>query len=137
MQIPVNKNIDFYKDDFWKGLTLSQTVSCILTLCAGTGTFLFLSGPLGVPETAALYLTFPVAFPFAATGFLKIGGMGIGEYLKKRRACVKMPLYHFHPMCLAQEKEGSPPQQTNPKKHRKEAWEYEDAGLQASDGKIV
>ena len=27
MQIPVNKDLDSYKDDFFKGLTLKQTAS--------------------------------------------------------------------------------------------------------------
>lgn len=109
MQIPVNKNFDTYKEDFWKGLTLSQTVCCILTLCIGTGGFLLFAF-LGLPAAVSLYLTFPLAFPAAAVGFLKIGGLSLLTYLKKRRSCERTPLYRFHPMyLLLQESEETHP----------------------------
>ena len=35
MLIPVNQNIDEYKDDFYKGLTLRQSVISLITIAVG------------------------------------------------------------------------------------------------------
>ena len=35
MLIPVNQNIDEYKDDFYKGLTLRQSVISLVTVAVG------------------------------------------------------------------------------------------------------
>ncbi|MCD8154396.1 MAG: PrgI family protein [Clostridiales bacterium] len=98
MQIPVNKDIDDYKDDFFKGMTLRQTTMCVLTLAVGIGCYFLCNSVLGLPQTVSLYLVFPVALPFAAAGFLKIDGMPPLEYLKRRREVTQTPLYHYRPM---------------------------------------
>lgn len=131
MQIPVNKNFDEYKEDFWKGLTLAQTACCILTLCIGTGGFLLFTH-LGLPAAGALYLTFPLAFPAAAIGFLKIGGLSLWAYLKKRRACERTPGYRFRPRYLVTtDLEGRNPASWSRRnlKGGEEGWPDEDAGL--------
>ena len=97
LQIPVNKNIDEYKDDFFKGLTLKQTVTSVVALVFGAGMFLGLTMLFGISQTTALYLTFPVVFPIAAIGFLKIDVMTPVTWLKRRRAVRNMPVYFFHP----------------------------------------
>lgn len=97
VQIPVNKNIDEYKDDFFKGLTLKQTVTSVVALVLGAGMFLGLTMLFGISQTTALYLTFPVVFPIAAVGFLKIDGMTPVTWLKRRTAIRDMPVYFFHP----------------------------------------
>ncbi|MCD8012441.1 MAG: PrgI family protein [Lachnospiraceae bacterium] len=98
MQIPVNKDIDDYKDDFFKGMTLKQTVMCALTLGVGAGCYFLCNAVLGLPQTVSLYLVFPAALPFAAAGFLKIDRMPPLEYLKRRREVTKTPLYRFRPL---------------------------------------
>ena len=84
MLIPVNQNIDEYKDDFYKGLTLRQSVISLVTVAVGVLVYLALTGLFHLPQTLALYMTLPVVFPIAAYGFLKIHGMNIAEYLRKR-----------------------------------------------------
>ncbi|MCD7957413.1 MAG: PrgI family protein [Lachnospiraceae bacterium] len=106
MQIPVNKDIDDYKDDFFKGMTLRQTTMCVLTLAVGIGCYFLCNSVLGLPQTISLYLVFPVALPFAAAGFLKIDGMPPLEYLKRRREVTQTALYRYRPMVFGCAKSG-------------------------------
>ncbi|MCD7819554.1 MAG: PrgI family protein [Lachnospiraceae bacterium] len=106
MQIPVNKDIDDYKDDFFKGMTLRQTTMCVLTLAVGIGCYFLCNSVLGLPQTVSLYLVFPAALPFAAAGFLKIDGMPPLEYLKRRREVTQTPLYRYRPMVFERVESG-------------------------------
>ena len=110
MQIPVNKDLDSYKDDFFKGLTLKQTALSIISVAAGTGTFLFASYVLKLEQSVSFYLALPVVLPIAASGFLRIHGMTPLEYLKKRRSAITRDVYFFIPEVLlpgGQEKDPS------------------------------
>ena len=100
MLIPVNQNIDEYKDDFYKGLTLRQSVISLITVAVGAGVYLALTVLLKLPQSLALYLTLPVVFPIAAYGFLKIHGMNIAEYIRKRGAVKERNAYSFVPQML-------------------------------------
>lgn len=95
MQISVNKNLDEYKDDFYKGLTLRQTVLSIVTVTVGTGIFLLLHSICGMGQTAVLYLSILAALPFAASGFLKIHGMSLQEYFRRKREVTGQIMYRF------------------------------------------
>lgn len=103
MLIPVNQNIDEYKDDFYKGLTMRQSVISLITIAVGAVVYLTLTGVLHLPQSLALYLTLPVVFPIAAYGFLKIHGMNIAEYLRKRGAVKERSSYAFIPQMLIEE----------------------------------
>lgn len=85
MTIPINKNIDEYKDDFFKGLTMRQCIYSVLTLAAGTGAYFFTSSILGLPQMLAVYLTMAAALPPAGIGFARIKGMPVMEYFRKKR----------------------------------------------------
>ena len=100
MLIPVNQNIDEYKDDFYKGLTLRQSVISLVTVAVGVLVYLALTGLFHLPQTLALYMTLPVVFPIAAYGFLKIHGMNIAEYLRKSSAVKERSSYSFIPQML-------------------------------------
>ena len=97
MQIPVNKDLDSFKDDFFKGLTLKQTALSIVSVAAGTGTFLLSSYVFHLSQSVSFYLALPVVLPIAASGFLRIHGMTPLEYLKRRRGTVSVDTYHFVP----------------------------------------
>ena len=110
MLIPVNQNIDDYKDDFYKGLTLRQSVICLATVIVGAAVYLGLTGIFRLSQTAALYMTLPVIFPIAAYGFLKIHGMNIAEYLRKRGRVKERSSFSFIPqmlLCEGAEEAGS------------------------------
>ena len=100
MLIPVNQNIDEYKDDFYKGLTLRQSVISLVTVAVGVLVYLALTGLFQLPQTLALYMTLPVVFPIAAYGFLKIHGMNIAEYLRKSSAVKERSSFSFTPQML-------------------------------------
>lgn len=105
MQIPVNKNLDEYKDDFYKGLTLKQTVLSVLTVVVGTGMFLLLHSICGIGQTAALYLAVLAALPFAASGFLKVHGMALPEYFRRKREVTGQVIYRFEPVLIEAQEE--------------------------------
>ena len=102
MLIPVNQNIDEYKDDFYKGLTLRQSVISLITVAVGAVVYLALTGLLHLPQSLSLYMTLPVVFPIAAYGFLKIHGMNIAEYVRKRGAVKERSSFAFIPQMLAE-----------------------------------
>lgn len=109
MQIPVNKDLDSFKDDFFKGLTLKQTALSIVSVAAGTGTFLLGSYVFHLSQSVSFYLALPVVLPIAASGFLRIHGMTPLEYLKRRRGTVSVDTYHFVPeLIMYPEKEEKP-----------------------------
>lgn len=74
MKIPVNKNIDVYKDDFFKGLSMRECLCALLTLVSGTAVFFLSDSLLRLPQEVSLYCALPVSFLCAASGFLKISG---------------------------------------------------------------
>lgn len=100
MQVPVNKDLDSYKDDFFKGLTLKQTALSIVSVAAGTGTFLFGTYILKLDQTVSFYLALPVVLPIAASGFLRIHGMSPVEYLKRRREATSRDAFYYVPAGL-------------------------------------
>ena len=109
MQIPVNKDLDSFKDDFFKGLTLKQTALSIVSVAAGTGTFLLSSYVFHLSQSVSFYLALPVVLPIAASGFLRIHGMTPLEYMKRRRGTVCVDTYHFVPeLIMYPEKEEKP-----------------------------
>ncbi len=101
MQIPVNKDLDDYKEDFFKGLTLRQTVMAALTVAAGIGAFVLFYFVVRLPQTIALYLIFPFAVPVALAGFMKIDGKTPYEYLKMRLRVTSNPVYTFKPISFS------------------------------------
>lgn len=105
MQIPVNKNLDEYKDDFYKGLTLKQTVLSVLTVVVGTGMFLLLHSICGIGQTAALYLAVLAALPLAASGFLKVHGLSLSEYFRRKREVTGQLIYRFEPELIGAQEE--------------------------------
>ena len=106
MLIPVNQNIDDYKDDFYKGLTLRQSVISLITVAVGVVVYLALTGLFHLPQSLSLYMTLPVVFPIAAYGFLKIHGMNIAEYIRKSGAVKERSSYAFIPQMLMEDSSG-------------------------------
>ena len=100
MMIQVNENIDEYREDFYKGLTLRQTLFSGGAVAAGAAAFMFLHIVIGLPQSIALYAALPAVFPSAAAGFLKIHGMTLTQYLKARRNVREHPVYYFKPALI-------------------------------------
>ena len=72
MKIPVNKNIDVYKDDFFKGLSMRECLCALLTLVSGTAVFFLSDSLLRLPQEVSLYCALLVSFlwnvSFSAAG---------------------------------------------------------------------
>lgn len=100
MQIPVNKNIDVYKDDFFRGLSMKETITAAAMILSGTAGFLFFYMYLGLPQTVAMYCMLPLPMAIGVAGFLRIRGRSLPEYLKSRRKIMDTPVYYFRPRIL-------------------------------------
>ena len=100
MVIYVNKNIDDYKDDFFKGLTFKQTVISGIAVTTGVCMFLLLHLGLRLPQSLSLYLTLPVVFPLAAAGFVRIHGMNLMQYFRQRKKVRGNHTFVYYPEML-------------------------------------
>ena len=67
MNKPINQDIENYKDDFWKGLSLRECMYGAYALIAGTVVIVGAYYLLGIPLIAAIYLAIPVVFPLGLT----------------------------------------------------------------------
>ena len=95
MIIRINKNIEEYKDDFWKGLTFRQTVFSVVTVILGAGSFFIANVIIGLPQMVSIYVAILFALPCALMGFMKIHGMTILQYLHCRRKVMEAPLFLY------------------------------------------
>ena len=87
MKIPVNKNIDVYKDDFFKGLSMRECLCALLTLVSGTAVF-FLSDSLFAAGSI------PV---LRASGFVFVCGFWIFKNLRYAPACLDAQTGSLYP----------------------------------------
>jgi len=97
MMIPVNQDIDSYKDDFFKGLTMRQTLFAVAAVVVSGGLLAFFLLYLKLNASVAMYLTLPVAFPIIAVGFIKIHGIPLGEYLKRKKKVQQHSSFFYQP----------------------------------------
>ena len=97
MMIPVNQDIDSYKDDFFKGLTMRQTLFAVAAVVVSGGLLAFFLIYLKLNASVAMYLTLPVAFPIIAVGFIKIHGIPLGEYLKRKKKVEQQSSFFYQP----------------------------------------
>ena len=105
MQIPVNTNIDKYKDDFFKGFSAKETgyaavILLIYLICYAVFIFLFY-----VPQTIALYLSLPLPLLAGMAGMMKLTGHDMAGNLLKRYQIRKMPVYLYQPSAITDEKD--------------------------------
>ena len=72
-----NVNTDFlneYRDEFWKGLTLTEVISILIGAVIAGGIVAFLHFSTGLPFDTAIYAAMPFAIPPIVTGFYKYQG---------------------------------------------------------------
>jgi len=97
MMVPVNQNIDEYKDDFFKGLTMRQTMYAIAAVAASGGLMTFFLLYLKMNASVAMYITLPIVFPIIAMGFIKVHGLNFREYLERKRKVQSQPVFFYQP----------------------------------------
>lgn len=89
MNIPINKNIDEYKDDVYKGLSTHQIIYSVAVLGIGVAAFLLVKYYFHVPMILTVMVTAIVTMPVAFIGFMPICRMPVPEYLKKRKKVIE------------------------------------------------
>ena len=70
MQIPVNTNIDNYKDDFFKGFSAKETAYAGVILLIYLICYTVLTFCLFVPQTMAMYLSLPLPLAVGLAGMM-------------------------------------------------------------------
>ena len=106
MMVPVNQNIDEYKDDFFKGLTKRQTMYAIAAVVVSGGLMAFFLIYLKMNASVAMYITLPIVFPIIAVGFIKIHGMNFRDYLLEKRKVKQRPVFFYEPELVYQLNQG-------------------------------
>jgi len=106
MMIPVNQDIDSYKDDFFKGLTMRQTLFAVAAVVVSGGLLAFFLLYLKLNASVAMYLTLPVAFPIIAVGFIKVHGIPLGEYLKRKKKVQQQSSFFYQPEMVYWQNQG-------------------------------
>ena len=106
MMIPVNQDIDSYKDDFFKGLTMRQTLFAVAAVIVSGGLLAFFLLYLKLNASVAMYLTLPVAFPIIAVGFIKVHGIPLGEYLKRKKKVQQQSSFFYQPEMVFWQNQG-------------------------------
>ena len=104
--IPVNQDIDSYKDDFFKGLTMRQTLFAVAAVVVSGGLLAFFLLYLKLNASVAMYLTLPVAFPIIAIGFIKVHGIPLGEYLKRKKKVQQQSSFFYQPEMVFWQNQG-------------------------------
>lgn len=83
LTIEINKDIEEFKDDFAKGLSLRECVYVVATVIAGAGTYLLSNKGAGIPSNISVYMTLAACAPVALCGFYKKNGMYFAEIIKR------------------------------------------------------
>ena len=105
MQIPVNTNIDNYKDDFFKGFSAKETAYAGVILLIYLICYTVLTFCLFVPQTMAMYLSLPLPLAVGLAGMAKVTGHDVAGNLLKKYQIAKMPVYYYHPSALTEERD--------------------------------
>jgi len=122
MMVPVNQNIDSYKDDFFKGLTMRQTLFAVAAVVVSGGLLTFFLLYLKMNASLAMYLTLPFTFPIIAAGFVRIHGIGLSDYLKRKKKVQNQPSFFYQPEMIFWSNQGliSPDEEPGEQVNRKE-----------------
>ena len=99
MMIPVNQDIDSYKDDFFKGLTMRQTLFAVAAVIVSGGLLAFFLLYLKLNASVAMYLTLPVAFPIIAVGFITV-------HLKRKKKVQQQSSFFYQPEMVFWQNQG-------------------------------
>ena len=85
MKITINENFENYRREFWKGLTLRQTLHAVGGVAAGVIAYCVAYFLFGVPSDAAVWIALPASLPIIVPGFVRIQGMSIAEWARRMR----------------------------------------------------
>ena len=88
MNTPINEDFDKYKDDFWKGLTLRETLWGGIALVVGASLMLFFTFYLKWDAFISTIIMMPFVTLIGFNGFYNKNGMTLREYLKRKKKLI-------------------------------------------------
>lgn len=83
MNLVINKDIEKYRKDVWKGMTGRELIFSALTIGVGAGITFPLAYFFHVPIKIAIYVAIPFCCFVAVCGFGNFGDMTFINFLKK------------------------------------------------------
>lgn len=95
MKIPMNKDMEEFKEDFYKGLNLKETVLAVFIFLAGLGIFVWAYFFMGMSQNTSAFLTMVVTFPTGIAVYRKKYGMSMMEYYFRIWDVKRHPLYLY------------------------------------------
>ncbi|MFV0362367.1 MAG: PrgI family protein [Suipraeoptans sp.] len=91
MNIQINKDIETYRSEMWKGLTLRQLTFVGAGIVVGSLTMLLVYKYCYVPLEMATYIGLPIIIGIGVFGLAKINDMTLLEYIKERWRLAFLP----------------------------------------------
>ena len=91
MKITINENFENYRREFWKGLTLRQTLHAAGGVAAGIIAYCIAAFLFGVPSDAAVWIALPASLPVIVPGFVRIQGMSVAEWARRMMKQMRVP----------------------------------------------
>lgn len=95
MKIPMNKDMEEFKEDFYKGLNLKETALAVLLLFTGVGVFIWAYFFMGLSQNTSALITMVITFPLGVAVYRKKYGMSMMEYFFCVWSVKKHPLYLY------------------------------------------
>lgn len=83
MNIPINKNLEEYKNEMVKGFTLREIICLLISLGIIAGAVLILWWQTGLAPDICIYIGLPLGIPTLLLGFGKIQGVTFDVYIKE------------------------------------------------------
>lgn len=83
MNIPINKNLEEYKNEVVKGFTLREIICLFISVAVIAGAVLFLWRQTGLAPDVCIYIGLPFGIPILLLGFLKIQGLTLDVYIRE------------------------------------------------------
>ena len=120
MKITINENFENYRREFWKGLTLRQTLHAAGGVAVGIIAYCIAAFLLGVPSDAAVWIALPASLPIIVPGFVRIQGMSIAEWARRMRN-VRGASYTYKCEFLLEEEEARRAKKTDSVKEKADA----------------
>ena len=84
MNTPINEDFDKYKDDFWKGLSMRETLWGAAAITVGFSLMLFFLLYLKWNTYISVLLIMPFVAFIGFNGFFTKNGMTLGTYVKRK-----------------------------------------------------
>lgn len=83
MNIPINKDIEAYRDDFMQGFTMRETLFVAVGAGIIIGVDVLVWQLTGLSPDLCVYVGIPFGMPFILIGFIKVQGLTFFNYIKE------------------------------------------------------